>query len=222
VSTPTFETHGIDVTNPKETSPGIVLASGDGVTWRELAPSFALINEATRLKLIIFMAACYGADLATVIQPLDRAPVRLICGPTESLSVRVIEIATDAFYRTLLQTNDGNAAFKAINPALYPGDPGFWKLPAEAMFLEIVKSYYNEPSTYDLIATRAEADIVPLALRGFSAEDLANARERVKLAIHEEIFDQCYEKFFFVDTHPEIAERFILSFQRCFLEPPAA
>jgi hypothetical protein len=215
-----FETHGIAVQSGQTTSPGIVLASDEGVTWQELAPSFTAINEATQLRLITFMAACYGADLATLIQPLDRAPVRLVVGPTEELSARVIETATINFYRTLLQTSDGNAAFGAINSRLDPGDPGFWKLPAEALFLDILKNYYNESSTQDRIAARAEGDIAPLALKGFNADAIGKAREKRKMEIHKELFDQCYEKFFFVDKYPEIAERFILSFERCFLEPP--
>src|SRR5262249_31782353 len=109
-----------------------------------------------------------------------------------------------------------NAAFGAINPALDPGDPGLWKLPAEALFLEIMKAYFNESTTYDRIAARAEGDIALLALRGLPADVLARARERRTLEIHNELFDQCYRRFFFVDSHPEIAERFILTFERCF------
>jgi hypothetical protein len=82
-----------------------------------------------------------------------------------------------------------------------------------------MKAYFNESTTYDGIAARAKRDIAPLALQGLPPDALARARERRKLAIHNEIFDQCYRRFFFVDEHPEIAERFILSFERCFLEP---
>jgi hypothetical protein len=181
-----FETHGIALQPGQTTSPGIVLASDDGVTWQELAPIFTAINEATRLNLIVFMAACYGGDLETLIQPLDRATVRIIVGPIEELTARVIERATNAFYRTLLR-DGGNAAFTAINAALDPGDPGFWKLPAEALFLEILQNYYNERTTYDHIAARAEADIAPLVLKGLAADAIANVREQRRLEIHEEI-----------------------------------
>src|SRR5207248_1082770 len=136
------------------------------------------INEATRLNLIVFMAACHGADLGSVIQPLERAPVRLVVGPMESLAARAIELATRAFYDTLLATSNGNAAFAAIEPALYPGDPGFWKLPAEALFLEIVKAYFNLPTTDDLIDARAEADIKAMVANGLGGDAIASARKR--------------------------------------------
>lgn len=217
-----FETHGIAVQNAEATSLGIVLASGEGVTWPELAPHFTAINEATRLHLLVFMAACYGADLATLIHPLGRAPVRFIVGPMVKLSGGVIEKATHAFYRTLIRDGDGNGAFVAMSAALDPADPGFWKFPAETLFVEILKAYYNEPTTYDLIAARADADIAPLASPGVPAEALARARERRRLEIHNEIFDQCYHRFFFVDEYPDIAERFILTFERCFAEGTGA
>jgi hypothetical protein len=44
----------VDIPPEQTTSPGIVLASDEGVTWQELAPSFTAINEATRLHLIVF------------------------------------------------------------------------------------------------------------------------------------------------------------------------
>ena len=55
------------------------------------------------------------------------------------------------------------------------------------------------------------------AVTGRSSITRPSVREQRKLEIHEEIFDQCYRKFFFVEKYPELSERFILSFRRCFL-----
>jgi hypothetical protein len=110
-----FETHGIDAgpKNRRATS-GIVLASGQSMTWRELAPPITAINEATRLNLIVFMAACNGADLATLIQPLEGAPVRIVVGPMEVVSAGVLETATHAFYRIRRTRNGSSSRLNAV------------------------------------------------------------------------------------------------------------
>jgi hypothetical protein len=214
-----FETHGIDAgrKNRRATS-GIVLASGESMTWRELAPLLTAINEATRLNLIVFMAACNGADLATLIQPLDGAPVRIVVGPMEVVSAGILETATHAFYRSILNGGDGSAATRAIREALHPNEAMFWTVTAEWLFLEILKAYYNEATTDVQIAARVERFVAPLALQGVPRDEMAHRRAMMKanLADRSALFDACYQKFFFVEKYPENAKRFILSFELCF------
>jgi hypothetical protein len=220
-----FETHGIDAgpKNRRATS-GIVLASGESMTWRELAPPLTAINKATRLNLIVFMAACNGADLATLIQPLEGAPVRIVVGPLQVVSAGVLETATRAFYRSILSGGDGSAATRAIREALHPNEAMFWTVTAEGLFLEILKGYYNEMTTDDQIAARVERFIAPMALQGVPPAEMARRRAMMKanLADRPALFDACYRKFFFVDKYPENAKRFILSFERCFQEATSA
>jgi hypothetical protein len=219
-----FETHGIDA-GPKNrrATAGIVLASGESMTWRELAPPLTAINEATRLNLIVFMAACNGADLATIVQPLEGAPVRIVVGPMQVVSAGVLETATHAFYRSILNGGDSSAATRAIGEALHPNEAMFWTVTAEWLFLEILKGYYNEMTTDDQIAARVERFIAPLALQGVPAAEMARRRAITKahLADRPALFDACYQKFFFVEKYPENAKRFILSFERCFQEARA-
>jgi len=57
-----FETHGVErAPGPMATSVGLVLASQEIVSWRVLYPYLTAINEATRLNLLVFVAACYGS-----------------------------------------------------------------------------------------------------------------------------------------------------------------
>jgi hypothetical protein len=214
-----FETHGVE-SDGNRASPGIVLASDEAVTWQDLAPRFTTINEATRLQLIVFMAACNGADLATVIRPLGRAPVRLIVGPMNPVSAGAVERATRAFYATLLRDGNNTAAIRAINEALRPDEAGFWSIPAEILFLEILKAYYNELTTDEQIAARVESRIAALVLSGSSPAEIERRREVLTAELNDRagLFDSCYQRFFFVDQYPESANRFILSFERCFQE----
>lgn len=204
--------------NDKRATPGILLASDEPVTWRELAPPLTAINAATRLNLIVFMAACNGADLLTLIQPLQRAPVRLVVGPLKKLSAGAVETAARAFYRTALRGGNGEATTRAMREALGPGEGRFVPMSAEWMFLKILELYFNEATTEDQIAARVEAYIAPLALARVPPAEMARLRalKRAELRDRRSLFDKCYQTFFFVDLYPENAKRFILSFDRCF------
>ena len=65
--------------------------------WRfegPAAPYLVAINEATRLNLIVFVSACYGLDIATLFQPLEPAPARIVVGPTRSEARVRLDVST--------------------------------------------------------------------------------------------------------------------------------
>src|SRR5262249_3961098 len=62
-----IESHGDD--------DGLVVASGDVVTWRELKPFLTRLNVQCGLNLLVVLAACSGANLVKVLDTRDRAPV---------------------------------------------------------------------------------------------------------------------------------------------------
>lgn len=118
----------------------------------------------------------------------------------------------------MLATGDGNVACDAANAAI-DGEGVQWAIPAEHLFMEILK-LYNELTTEKQIVARVEAQIAPLALQGASPSELADRRAIMKgqLRDRRKTFDDCYRQFFFVDRYPDNAKRFILSFDRCFQE----
>lgn len=80
--------------------------------WSEIAPYLTRINEATRLRLLVFVAACHGFDAAALIQPLSPAPFRVLIGPLRAVETFVVDQATTVFYRELFKTGDGGAAVR--------------------------------------------------------------------------------------------------------------
>lgn len=216
-----FETHGAEAGEGLlTTAPGLILASSELMFWKDLTPLLTSINRATRLNLIVFMAACNGADLATLIQPLEGAPARIIIGPTDVLRQGTLEKATNAFYRSVLAGDDGTAAIQAIIAAVPPTEAVFLTVTAEMLFLQILQAYFNQMTTEDQISARVEAFIAPLALLGVPPIEMARRRVLMKaqMADRQGLFDACYRAFFFVNQHPHNAERFLLSFDRCFRE----
>src|SRR5205814_2312545 len=141
--------------------------------WSEIAPYLVAINEATRLRLLVFVATCFGADIATLIQPLNRAPARVLIGPADSISIDQLEKGTFAFYRSLFRTGNGGQALIDMNSAT---GGAFFPVTAEWFFLTILKGYYNEFTTDRQIAARAEKFIARMVLAGVASDRITASR----------------------------------------------
>jgi hypothetical protein len=216
-----LEAHGENRQPGKSTtSRGMVLASGELFSWNELAPYLIETNKATRLRLLVFIATCFGADVATLVRPLDRAPARVLIGPRETISNNTLEKGTFTFYRSL-RGGDGTQAAIDMNQAT---DGAFFPFTAEWLFLTILKGYFNEHTTERQVAARTERIVAPMALAGLSSVQLDAARRDISARLRDRklVFDASYRKFFFVDEHPEIADRFRMTFESCFEEAAPA
>lgn len=199
------------------TSRGIELASGEVLRWIEVAPFLTEINRATRLRLLVYVATCFGADVATLVRPTERAPARMLIGPKDSISMGVLETGTNTFYRSLFRQGDGGQAIREMNEAT---NHAFFPFSAEWLFLQILKGYFNEYTTAEQIAIRAERIVAQMVLNGASSAQAEAARRQMHAFLSDRrfVFDTHYRRFFFVDEDPEIAERFRMTFESCFQE----
>jgi hypothetical protein len=196
------------------TSRGIELASGEVISWTEIAPFLTEINRTTRLRLLVYVATCFGADIATLVRPTERAPARMLIGPRDSISVGELEVGTNTFYRSLFQEGDGGQALRDMNEAT---DHAFFPLSAEWLFLQILEGYFNEYTTPDQIAIRAKRTAAHMVMNGAQAA-MARRQMHAFLSDRKLVFDTYYRRFFFVDEQPEIADRFRMTYQACFQE----
>ena len=222
-----FETHGVErALGETTTSIGMSLASGEVMSWSDLAPYLVAINEATRLNLIVFVSACYGLDIATLFQPLAPAPApaRIVIGPMRTIDVPEIDQVTRAFYRSLFRDRNGVAAATAMNATIGPGRMPFLVLTAEWMFMRILLGYFNDATNEPQVAARAERVVADMILRGVPPAVAALRREplRTFLRDRKHVFDSTYRRYFFVEKYPEIADRFRMTFGSCFEETPTA
>lgn len=213
-----IEAHGAQrAAGRASTSPGLELSSGEVIRWTEIAPFLIEINRATRLRLLVCVATCFGADIATLVRPTDRAPARMLIGPKDSISMGVLETGTNTFYRSLLQKGDGGQALREMNEAT---NNAFFPFSAEWLFLQILEGYFNEHTTPEQVAIRAERVVAHMVLNGASGSHAEMARRQMHafLSDRKMVFDTQYRHFFFVDVHPEISERFRMTFESCFQE----
>ena len=206
---------------PSGTSRGLELASGETILWSEVEPFLTEINRVTRLRLLVYVATCFGADIATLLRPTERAVARMLIGPKDSISMGVLETGTNTFYRSLFKKSDGGQALRDMNEAT---NYAFFPFSAEWMFLQILKGYFNEYTTPQQIAIRAERIVAHMVLNGATREQAERARREMHAFLENRqlVFDTHYRRFFFVDEHPEIAERFKMTFEGCFQEAEPA
>lgn len=201
------------------TSRGLVLSSGALFSWRDLAPYLVDVNRATAVRLLVFSASCFGADILTLVQPLKPAPARVLIGPMDTISTRVLETGTLAFYRSLVVQGNGAKAVTAMQEAT---KGAFLVFLAEDLFLRILTGYFNELTTESQVAARVELFIADMVLAGVPADQISKARKRGRdyLSDRKLVFDEAYRKYFFVDEVPENAGRFLMSYETCFESAP--
>ena len=175
------------------------------------------INRATRLRLLVYVATCFGADIATLVRPTERAPARMLIGPRDLISMGVLETGTNTFYRSLFRQGDGGQALRDMNEAT---DQAFFPFSAEWLFLQILMGYFNEVHDSGTISIRAERIVAHRVMNGVSWAEADGARDQMHAFLSDRklVFDTTYRRFFFVDEHPEIAERFRMTFESCFQE----
>jgi hypothetical protein len=104
-----FEIHGCQQ--------GLVMNSGELVSWVELYSLLVRINEMLRNQLFISLATCYGAYLFNAINPFKRSPFFGFVGNVEQIPNGEIEYAFSEYFATLLDELDLDEAIHALNNA---------------------------------------------------------------------------------------------------------
>jgi len=106
-----FEIHG---SNGKD---GLVLNSGELVTWNELADETRQINLTTKNNLVISLATCYGAYFCKEMNILKAAPFcGCVCATSAIPTIEIIPRFT-IFFETLFETLDFDLAITQLNEA---------------------------------------------------------------------------------------------------------
>ena len=202
-------------------STGIQVSSGECLTWTEFKAELIAINEISRLNLLVILAACDGANLLNIIQPVDRAPVCVLIGPNRIVSAGEIERASLTFYRTLFGLRDARAAWRAMNDAVTPAPLTFAVFTAEYVFRYVMYHYFATQCSEEVLAERESRAIAHLEQDGISGEDLERGRQWLHryMRDHQSHFERIKKHFFFCDLYPENTARFGVTFEDCMRDP---
>ncbi len=182
---------------------GIVLSNGDLITWQELKPKFTEINSACKCNLMVVMAACNGAHLTEVLQPIDRAPCWGLLGPTNELYPDDLLASFRVFYLNLLSSLNGDVALIGLRKVIEERNLSFMLVTAQEFFREVYSGYLSEYCT-DKAYWRRAKNMKKGDIKGLSIQDLV-----LKLKEQEpDEFQKFKNKFFMCDLYPENSARF--------------
>jgi hypothetical protein len=196
---------------------GLGFSSGEFVTWEEVAPTFAQINAASHLNLMVLMAACDGASLFKAIDPSKPAPIWAVVGPIRPITIGEALQAFPAFYREVFASLDGAEGWRRMNAAIDAGDKPFAFYSCSAVFQRVFKGYHAEACTPESLHARARKIKAEYRRMGLTGTQIAEVWPKVLTDLHDlrSTFEHFRDQFFMVDRYPAHRERFPTTFEDC-------
>ena len=196
-----LETHGSEE--------GLILASGDFVTYSELFVPLIEISKLGQNNLWVAVTACYGIHLYKVVDPTDRSPFYGICGPSEKIAAKDVFAGYKAFYEEGLTSSDMNAALEAANNAIPHESGKFGTTTSESLFLLACRYYFAQQCTGAGLEERVKAMLTKFKEDGELDQDkVALMGERYRQRVSGEPgmrkdYDGFCRNFFMHDLYPE-------------------
>lgn len=198
------------------TSAGVGI-SAPAVPWSQLRPALVAINTATKLNLLVTMAACYGANLIRTIDPTIPAPLWGLVGPAEQVLETDVAMGFRAFYRTLALTLDLNAAIEALRgtPLTLPDA---WAVYSTELIFALAYGHYLATFANPAGHRAAELKVLKAWRRrnpGQARPAKLRAAVRRKVARELNFFAKYKRQFFMIDQFPENEARFPVCVADC-------
>jgi len=202
-----FECHG----GPE----GLQLGNNEVIKWEDLRDSLIGINLASKLNLVIVVAACNGIHLIKVSTQLDRAPYWAVIGPTKEVMELDVKRDFGEFYRTLFEGFNGDDAVLALNRGVTGSDRPYQFRTSVGLFKRAYIEYHKKNCIGKGKRVRVE-NLVTAAMGDTSCKTLGvrEVRKRIKegLAKEDEHFEKMKNKFFFIDLYSENGARFPITY----------
>lgn len=198
-----FEVHGSSDKN------GLVLNSGELVTWKHLYYNITPINEILNNKLFITLAVCHGNFFMSKCRIDQHAPFRGIIGSFDSIYESDLVIRYYEFYEELFNSLDINKAFEKMKKANPNRENSFFNFSADYIFAHVFLDYLKEDCTTEAFKKRAEEII---CANGYVFLNRQDKRFRIRAKVKElensivPEFKTSYRNYFMLDLDPNLAE----------------
>lgn len=197
-----FEVHG------SMAHDGLVLNSGDLITWENLYQNLVPINIAIKNELFVTMAVCHGLFSMSSSFINRTAAFRGIIGSFEEIKTQDLVIRYFAFYEELFRSFDLNEAYQKLqesNPTL----PSSYKCySAEEIFALTYTEYLKNDCSEENLLKRAKSISSELSSLRTRRERRRWERDFIKKEnkMREVYFKQAYETFFMLDKYPDLRD----------------
>ena len=191
--------------------------SAPKVSWAQLRPALVAINTATKLNLLVTMAACYGAYLIRTIDPTLPTPLWGLVGPAEQVVETDVLLGFRAFYRTLALTLDLNAAIDALR-ATPLTLPDAWAVYTTELIFALAYGHYLATFANPAGRRAAELKVLKASRRRNPGQPRpAGLRASIRRQVEGELnfVDKFRRQFFMIDRFPDNEARFPISVDDC-------
>ncbi|SDS02048.1 hypothetical protein [Opitutus sp. GAS368] len=199
-----FELHGNDE--------GFGLRDDSFVSWEEFGPHLLRFNLATRFNLLVTFSCCFGIHQIVAMSAFKPAPFVGVVGCDREAETPELLNGFEAFYRTLVATDDGHKALAALQGKIFSGAQ-FAFFTVEKAFRGAYKNVVRENRARDPFKLRRKQVRKELAQKARAA-GRANPKVtdwQIKAALAEtegRTLRQFYEAFFALDQISENERRF--------------
>jgi hypothetical protein len=202
-----LEAHGL----PEGT--GFCSALGEPCSWQRLREALTPLNLATRLNLVLVLAACHGLTFARAIDVTDRAPVLAMIGPGGSVPVGEVELSFPRFYRTYFESGSMEAALAAL-----AGTENRWRYGATnatKFFYDVWRGFKKTQCQGQVLRKRAlELHRTLCKELGSDAPSVRECKKQLRSEKNErEQFDKFRDRYFAYDLLEESKLRFRVSLE---------
>lgn len=203
-----FEIHGASDYS------GLVLSSGELVTWDELGDKIRPINHQLKNGLFITMGVCHGCYFMSKDVVDQPSLFQGIVASFDKLYNGDIYVQFYSFYEELFTSFDFNKAYEKLieaNPAVKDPNSRFNYAcySSEYIFAMVQTDYDDKQCTEEAFKQRALDEIAAGKLTFLSRQDKrAKIRKFVKLGLQskDKYFAKAYERYFMLDEFPELAK----------------
>jgi len=192
---------------------GLVLSSGDYVSWADLKDPLTALNIATCNNLLVVMSACHGRHLAEIIQPIDRSPCWGIVGPEGTVTAGALLRSFSAFYDEIFATGDGSKALKRLNAELSKDKLSYNFVNSEWLFKYTYKKYILEMCNSKALEERARRMYKEVKKRGTTPLRSVGSLKRQLRRTQETSFEQYRSNFFMYDLCPDNKRLFQVNYE---------
>jgi hypothetical protein len=186
---------------------GIGLANRqEFIFWEELKDYLVPLNIVTGMNLIVSIAACYGVYAIKELLPSGRAPFLVAISTDREAYPDELYRGFVAFYRTLLETRDGDQALQQIRH-----NGRFFLIDALSHFKLIYRNYLARmctPKEYRRRALRIQEEQRESGGHVADVDDIA----KLLRANQQSDFERLWREHFLIDLYPGNAARFPVTY----------
>lgn len=202
-----FEMHGSEEKN------GLILASGEIISWQELCVHLLEINIKSKFNLFLTLAVCHGGYLMEALLPWKAAPFYGFVGSFETLGNNDLLICYLEFYQELLCSLDLNKAFQKLKDTETSMPKDYKIFLIEEIFKNVYDKYILNLSS-ERIKERSE-DAVKTTSIANTRKKKREFKRKFSTSLKKtkySYFERDKATFFMYETFPQNKSRFLTDF----------